>query len=248
MTVQQIMDTALGIAHTKESQVGSANLLRWFNISRKRIGSLITQSVDENYFSFQWNLDAVASQAEGEYTLPAISSTDAGIVKIDKVLMKGYSTDDLYQPCNEVKLNELGHDWTWYLSNTPKSNPIYRLGPKSIFLAPQFATTDIVVADNDQIELHGTKKLVDLTAVALEALILIQDDVQWCIAEYMVPFILRARGKKSEATNAINGLGGVASELVATLTNRTRDFQEANVPDESNLGFGEDSFNSWPKP
>ncbi len=251
MTVQQIIDLSLSLAHTKESQVGSANVLSWFNIARKRIGSLITQNVDENYFASEWFIDAVADQADGKYDLPDADQDSEGIVKIDRVLIKGYNTDTYYEPCNEIKLGELPLDWTWYLNNRPKSHPVYRLGATSIFIAPKFVEADItdadgtVITNNNQIELHGTKKLIDLAADASDDTILIPDDVQWAIAEFIVPLILRSRGKKSEASDLNNALPGVAAEVISTLTNRTRDFMEAKVPRESEYGYEEMKYSDW---
>lgn len=240
MTVQQIINLALSRAHTKEAQIGSANALTFFNIARKKAGSVIIQHVQENYFYDTFSIDAVADQTDGEYTLPEADHNSDGIVKIDRVEIKGYSTDDYFVPATEVKINNMQYEWAYYIKNQPKSDPIYRLGASSIFIAPQFESDDISGADNNQIRLHGVKKLIDLAADDDESTILISDDVHYVIADLMVPDILRERGRTTESGNyEKNNVPISISEMITVLTNRTRDFQEAKMPDESDTEYGE---------
>lgn len=240
MTVQEIINLALSRAHTKEAQIGSANALIFFNVARKKAGSAIIQHVDENYFYSTFSIDAVADQANGEYTLPEADYNSEGIVKIDRVEMKGYSTDTYFIPVNEIKLNELAYDWAWYLANQPKSEPIYYLTSLGIRIAPQFDADDITAEDNDQIRLHGVKKLIDLAADAASSDILFPDNIHYVIADLMVPDILRERGRTNEASNyESKNVPLSISEMISTLTNRTRDFQEARLPDESSTEYGE---------
>ena len=236
MTVQQIIDLALSNAHTKETQVLAANTIIWYNKARARVYAFIRQYVDENYFADDFFIDAVVSKANGEYTLPVYAVGPPivyGISEIDRVLIKGYSTDTYYTAAQEVDIKTLPYDWSWYLTNQPKNLPLYYLGKDVIRIAPQFDTADVVAVDNNQIKLHGQRSLLDLAAGATDSVI--PDHVHFVLADFMVPDILRARGRMSEAQTAENRLPGVVSEMVNTLTNRTKDDDTAKLPDETAL-------------
>lgn len=237
MTVQQIIDLGLSNAHTREAQVGAANTIIWYNKARNRVAAFIRQNVDENYFFDDFYINAVAAQTNGEYTLPVYVAGPPlvqGISEIDRVLIKGYSTDIYYTPCTEVDIRILPNDWAWYLANQPKNKPIFYLGKGVIRIAPQFATLDIggVVA-NQMIKLHGQRELIDQAAGGAEADVIIPTKVHYVISEFMVPDILRARGREASAQSAENRLPGIVGEMVNTLTNRTKDDDTAKLPDET---------------
>lgn len=238
MTVAQIQSLALALTGTKSGQVGTADLLTWFNIARKRVGSVIMKDVDENYFFQIWKRDAVAAQTNGEYPYPEADNDSAGMVKCLNVAIKGYSTDLYYQIAREVKLADLEYDWEWYLANQAKSNPIYFIGDESIFIAPQFAAADVGASGNVQIKLTGLAKLTDLTAEGAATTILIPDDHQHVIAMCMMPFILRSRGKKSEADSEENNARIALEDMCDSLTNRDHSNQQATLPNDSALQTG----------
>ena len=125
MTYNEIITLALADSHTKAGQVSAGLLKTFFNISRKELGNSIIKDVDENYFFNIWKRDAIVDQENGEYPYPEADSDSAGMQKCLGVLIKGLSTDIDYTKAREVDIKALPRDWSWYLTNQPKSDPIY---------------------------------------------------------------------------------------------------------------------------
>lgn len=241
MTYNEIIALALYNTHTKAAQVDATMLQAAFNYSRNRIAKTLIQGIGENYFFEIWKRDAVANQENGEYPYPIADEHAAGAEKITGVLIKGYSTDVDYTPCREVDIKNLDHDWSWYLVNQPKSDPIYFIGDESLFIAPQFATADLPAEpdNNRQIKLTGIAKLEDLAAGATSAAILLPSSLHIRIALGMEEFIYKARKMKSEAAAAKSDFEYELTLIVDELTNRNNSNMQASLPDETATGYGE---------
>lgn len=245
MTVAQIISLALSNTHTKSSQVAAADLLTFFNICRNELGNLIVKEVDENFFFQIWTIDAedntVAKRANGEYLYPVASSSQAGMLKLLRLAIKGYSTDTYYKNCREVDIKNLPEDWLWYMVNQSKADPIYFIGDESFFIAPEFKAADLPAtpAGNVQIKCYGIAKLTDLTASDVETAVLIPSDFHQSISVGMEQYIYKARGKKKEAFDAMVDFNNKKQEMIDTLTNRDNSAMTAKLPGDYNLGFGE---------
>lgn len=241
MTYDNIVDLALTMSHTKSAQVTAANLKTFFNIKRKELANVIVKDVDEEFFFQIWKRDAIASQTNGEYPYPEADDDSAGMLKLKALYVKGYSTDLQYTKAREVKLADLPYDWDYYLEYQPKSDPIYFIGDSSIFIAPQFAAADLPdsPSGNVQVKLIGIPKFIDLDTGATSAAILIPDDSHHRIAIGMKELILRSRNKVSEADKAFNEFEAEKGKMIDELTNRDTSQMIANVPDDTNLQYGE---------
>lgn len=241
MTVQQIMDLALSNTHTKAAQVNSISLLSWFNIIRKNVGNAIVADVDENFFYNIWKRDAIvnttANQENGEYPYPEADADSAGALKINRVSIKGYSTDIYFKPCREVKPQNLPEDWGWYMVNQPKSDPIYFIADESVFIAPEFKAADLPdsPSGNAQIKMEGIAKLTDLAADGAASAILIPDDYQHLISLGMEEYIYKSRGKRNEGIASKNSFEFEKSVMIDKLTNRDNSEMIATVPGTANL-------------
>ena len=241
MGYDAIITLALSNTHTKTGQVSASILKSAFNIARKELANTIIKEVDENYFFQIWKRDAVADQENGEYPYPKATNEAAGMSKCQGLFVKGYKDDLDFTKANEVDIKTLPKDWSWYLDNQPKDQPIYFIGDESFFVAPQFKSADLpdTPAGNNQIKLLGISKFIDLDTGALDSAILIPDDSHHRIAIGMEPWILKARGKKNEATLAFQEFEVEKQKMVDELTNRDNSGMTAKLPNDYGLGFGE---------
>lgn len=241
MTYDQIVAMALAQTHTKAGQVSAGDLKTYFNISRKELANCIIKDVDENFFFQIWKRDAIADQENGEYPYPEADNDSAGMLKCLGALIKGYSTDTYYTKAREVDIKRLENDWSWYLANQPKADPIYFIGDDSVFIAPQFVAADLPASPsgNAQVKLLGIAKMIDLDTGAAASAILIPDDSHHRIAIGMKQWILAARGKKSEAAQASQEFEFEKSKMIDELTNRDNSGMTAALPSDYNLGYGE---------
>lgn len=245
MTVAEIMALALSNAHTKSNQVDSDDKLRWFNIIRKDIAKTIMKDVSENYFFEIWTIDAedneTATRVNGEYLFPEASSTSVGMKKLLRLAVKGYSTDNYHTPAREVDPRQLERDWSFYVKNQSKANPIYFIGDRSFFIAPEWKPEDLpdTQSGNKQIKAYGIASVVDLAADAAEDAILIPEDYHWLVALGMEQYIFKSRGKQGEAINSMNEYEAKKSEMIDGLTNRDLSRMKATIPNDTNLQYGE---------
>ena len=241
MTYDEIITLALSNTHTKSGQVGADLLKTAFNISRNTIANAIIKDVDENYFFQFWTRDAVADQNNGEYPYPKATSDSAGMSKCLKLAIKGKYNDTLYTTAREVDVKALPRDWSWYLENQPKSDPIYFIADESVFIAPQFSETDLpeTPSGNKQIKLYGIAKMSDLDVGALESAILIPVESHWRIALGMEQFIYKARKLKQEAFDSKQEFEVEIAKMIDELTNRDNSKMTAKLPNDYGLGFGE---------
>jgi len=247
MTAQQIANLALSNTHTKSTQITDANLLLFLNLARHDLAQTIIKDVNENFFFQIWTIDAQdntnTDRANGEYIYPASTSSQAGMQKLMRLLIKGYSTDENYTPAREVDPTEIlkYHDWAWYMENQPKSDPIYFVADESIFIAPEFKAADLPdsPSGNAQIKLYGIATLADITIAAAESAILIPKDYHEVIALGMEKYIYKARGKKKEAFDSMTDYERSKQEVIDKLTNRDQSYFEASLPNDRDLQYGE---------
>lgn len=237
MDYNAIIALALADSHTKAGQVSSTNLATYFNICRNELGNLIIKDVDEDFFFQIWTRDAIANQTNGEYPYPEADSDSAGMLKCNTISVKTKPTDVYHKPAREVKLSQLDHDWSWYLVNQPKDDPIYFVADTSIFIAPQFDTNDLPTSPsgNAQIKLTGIAKLTNLAAGATEASIMIPTPER--IAIGMKYWILKSRGMDNKAELAKREFENAKLTMVSELTNRDNSEMCARLPDDTNLQY-----------
>ena len=128
-----------------------------------------------------------------------------------------------------------------YLTNQPKDHPIYFIADESIFIAPQFVTSDLPDAPsgNLQIKINGIAKLIELSVGATSAQILIPTDSHHRIAIGMEQWIYKARKMAKEAINSKNEFEIEKQNMVDELTNRDNSAMCATLPSDINLGYGE---------
>lgn len=245
MNVADIQALALSNTHTKSNQVNDSDMLRWFNIIRKDLAKTIMKDVSENYFFEIWEIDAEDNtndnRANGEYLFPEASSTKVGLRKLLNLAIKGRSTDSYHTPATEVDVSQLQKDWKYYMKNQPKEEPIYFMGDRSFFIAPEFKPEDLPdsPSGNKQIKAYGVASVADLAADATEDKILIPDDYHDLIALGMEQYIFKYRGKKDEAVNSMNEFEAKKSEMVDGLTNRDYSRMQAKLPNDTGLQYGE---------
>jgi hypothetical protein len=164
--------------------------------------------------------------------------------KLLRLAVKGISTDLFHKPATEKDFKALEHDWSWYMTNQPKSDPIYFIADESIFIAPEFEAADLPTpqAGNKQIKLYGIAKIVDLLATATETAILIPVDFHPLIALGMEQYIYKARSKRNDAINAAAEFATKKVDMVDSLTNRDNSPMIAELPNDINLGYGNSGF------
>lgn len=237
MDFNAIIALALADSHTKAGQVSSTNLASYFNICRNELGNLIIKDVDEDFFFQIWKRDAVANQENGEYPYPEADSDSAGMLKCNNIYVKTKSTDVYYKQAREVKLSQLDHDWSWYLDNQPKDDPIYFIADNSVFIAPQFSADDLPTSPsgNAQIKLTGIAKLTNLAAGATEAAVLIPTPER--IAIGMKYWILKSRNMNAAAAAAKQEFDAAKLTMVSELTNRDNSEMCARTPDDTTLQY-----------
>lgn len=239
MTYNTIVALALAQSHTKAGQVLASDLKTYFNIARNELGNLIIKDVDEDFFFQIWQRAAIANQENGEYPYPESDSDSAGMLKCNNVYVKTRYTDAFHVPAREVKLSALPHDWSWYLVNQPKDDPIYFIADQSIFIAPQFNSEDLPDVEpsggNKMIKLTGLAKLTDLDVGATEGSILIPTPER--IALGMVPWILKSRKLLKEAAQAEVDFNSAKNTMVDELTNRDNSQMCARIPDDTALQY-----------
>lgn len=237
MDFNAIIALALADSHTKAGQVSSTNLASYFNICRNELGNLIIKDVDEDFFFQIWKRDAVVNQENGEYPYPEADSDSAGMLKCNNVYVERKSTGPYHLPAREVKLSQLNHDWSWYLDNQPKSDPIYFIADESIFIAPQFTADDLPASPsgNAQIKLTGIAKLTNLAAGATEAAVLIPTPER--IAIGMKYWILKSRNLNAAAAAAKQEFDTAKLTMVSELTNRDNSEMCARTPDDTALQY-----------
>jgi len=243
MTVAEIMALALSNAHTKSNQVDSDDKLRWFNIIRKDIAKTIMKDVSENYFFEIWTIDAedneTAERVNGEYLFPKASSTSVGMRKLMRLAIKGHSTDTYHTTAREVDPRQLEKDWSYYVKNQSKANPIYFIGDRSFFIAPEWKPDEVGGAGNKQIKAYGIASVADLASDANESAILVPEDYHWLISLGMEQYVFKSRGKQNEAINSMNEYEAKKSEMIDGLTNRDVSRMKASLPNDNNLQYGE---------
>lgn len=240
MTYNEIITLALSISHTKAGQVSAASLKSFFNIARNELGNAIIKDVNEDFFYEIWKRDAVADQENGEYPYPEANEESAGMLKCLDVGVKVMSTDFYYTKAQEVDRKALPHDWEWYLTNQPKSKPIYYIADNSVFIAPQFNTNDLPddPSGNKQIKLTGIAKFTDLDAGATDDAILIPTASHPRIAIGMKQWIMEARGKTKEAITAQQKFEFEKITMIDELTNRNDSQMISTTPNDIQLGYG----------
>jgi len=247
MTVQSIVNLALSNTHTKSSQVSAANLISFFNLSRNNVAQAIMKNVNEDFFFQIWTIDAADNtnpdRANGEYLYPQATSSQAGMQKLISLAIKGYDTDTYFTPSKEASLRELQkhHDWLWYMVNNPKSQPIHFIADESFFLAPEFKPEDLpdTQEGNNQIKAYGVATITDLTITSEESTILVPKDHHEVIALGMEKYIYKARGKKKEAFDSLTEFERASQDMTDKLTNRDDSFMQAELPNDTNLQYGE---------
>jgi hypothetical protein len=244
MTAAQIISLALSNTHTKTGQISAASLLTFLNVIRAEIASTIIKEVSEDFFFQIWTIDAKDTtdiyRTNGEYVFPASTSTYSGMAKLNKLAVKGLSTDLYHTPAREVDMKALDRDWSWYMVNQPKNDPIYFIADESFFIAPQFTPDDLPTPalGNKQIKAYGVARITDIDASAAETAILIPIDFHPLISLGMEQFIFKARGKKNDAIGAMQEFELGKQKMIDTLTNRDNSPMYAGLPADNLLGYG----------
>lgn len=250
MNAQAIINLALSNTHTKTGQISASSLLTFFNIARAEVASTIVKEVSEDFFFQIWTIDAEdnthPARVNGEYIYPTSTSAAAGMLKLNKLAIKGLSTDVYYTPAREVDMKALPRDWSYFMANQPKADPIYFVADESIFIAPEFKAEDLPASplNNKQIKLYGVARVTDLLANAAEDAILIPIDFHPLIATGMEQYINKSRGKDAKAASALQEFEFGKQKMIDTLTNRDNSPMFASLPNDINLGYGDAGSNN----
>ena len=245
MTVSEVLSLAYTYAHTTSTEVDPSdtsltNSYLFLNNAIDKILARIISDVDEGYNYEIWHTHAEADRANGEYLLPLEGTNGsgdyvAGCLKVENVYIKYvYDSSRIYKDhikAEEVDPTVLDYDWTYYLENQSKSNPIYYISDKSIFIAPEFNSDDLGADPNNQIKLTGvrtSKRLtVDDASTDLKTLTPIPRQYQWLIARGWVAEFMQSRLRDGEENDAEATFLREVNNMVLDLGNRTL------APDES---------------
>ena len=239
MNVLAIVDLARNQTHVLGEDFPNADAIIYFNESYKKVCNEIITKVAENYFFQIWDRSANADQLSGEYPYPVAQEVVGvgipGMSKLQKLAVKPTPDDD-FVFADEVKVDDLPRDWSWYLENQPNSKPIYFIGGNSFFIAPQFKAEN-VDSEISQIKCYGSKKVLDLEIGDIEAAVLVPTEFHEVIALGIEPYIYKRQGLGAESNNAKNSFNEALFKMVGTLTDRTLASFAPELPNDYHLQY-----------
>lgn len=222
MNVQSIINRARRLWYISSNQYTDAEALEDFNIVRSKLGKVINQRVDEDFFFDILTTDLIANQSE--YNL-FDDTNDIVVDKLQDVYVKYDATAAQHTKATLVDKDSLDKDLNWYAENQPQSNPIYYVADESVFVYPEGT------AVTDWLQYHATLKLNDLLITATEEEILI--DAPELLADGMLPYIYQKRGLLNEKNDAKVSYENSVSEYIELLSDRISTTQEIEIPEDS---------------
>ena len=222
MNVQSIINRARRLWYISSNQYTDAEALEDFNIVRSKLGKVINQRVDEDFFFDILTTDLIASQSE--YNL-FDDTNDIVVDKLQDVYVKYDATAAQHTKATLVDKDNLDKDLNWYAENQPQSNPIYYVADESVFVYPEGT------AVTGGLQYHATLKLNDLLITATEEEILI--DAPELLADGMLPYIYQKRGLLNEKNDAKVSYENSVSEYIELLSDRISTTQEIETPEDS---------------
>ena len=222
MNVQSIINRARRLWYISSNQYTDTEALEDFNIVRKKLGKVINQRVDEDFFFDILTTDLIANQSE--YNL-FDDTNDIVVDKLQDVYVKYDATAAQHTKATLVDKDSLDKDLNWYAENQPQSNPIYYVADESVFVYPEGT------AVTDWLQYHATLKLNDLLITDEEEAILI--DAPELLADGMLPYIYQKRGLLNEKNDAKVSYENSVSEYIELLSDRISTTQEIETPEDS---------------
>lgn len=236
MTVSTIIALARTLTKTTSSQVSDANALVFLNAVYHDAIAAVLQYVSEDFLFETWVTDALASQENGEYPFPSPDADNAGLWKLKGVEVKPLTTDLYYVKATQVDIRSLDKPWDWYLVNQPASTPIYWIADDSFFLAPNFTSDTAGNAGNEQIKLHGTKRVSDLGASGAENTILLPREYHAkVLAKGMKPYIFDLLKQTSLKNDALVEYENEKQKMVLELSDRDISLGQLSLPNDQDL-------------
>ena len=131
--------------------------------------SLFVSKADSDFNWDEWTTDTVSLQSE--YTLPAVSRTAYGTKAVHGIAVN-YDGNTLqntgtlgFVTAREVSTNSLKEDWSYYVENQSKDDPIYRVSDVSVFVAPAPVSSE---AGTGRLKIIGIRNIKDYTINAVD--------------------------------------------------------------------------------
>lgn len=261
MTPTEIISLGYLQAHTTATEVDPsdvtyANSYLFLNLAIDKIMNRIITDIDESFLYEIWTTNA-GEKVHGEYPLPIQTGTGvgetfyAGAKKIERVFVNYENPDDYtdmdewkthYKEAKEIDQSMLKSDWNYFLQEQPEDEPIFFVGDRSIFIAPQFEADDIGAEPNNQIKMEGVrtwKKLnyTDDSVLEIEHLIGVPREFHYILAIGWESEFKRSRLRPDEKNEAAAEFAREIEKLIVDLGSRTLAPDEAQLPSDVSLQY-----------
>jgi len=187
------------LANVSIDDYPDTRLLPFFNVVKDDFWSYLITAIRANY---NWDIWTVTQTVinQSEYVIPEAATDKEWNLKISWLWIC-YDWDKYddwrykYVKAREVNIQSLQKHWNYYLNNQPKTDPIYYIADKSIFIAPTF---DKVLPD--AIEIRWIKNIVDYTVDSTEEDIKLPSYLHMDLVQWVLPFIHKAEWRLDEAS------------------------------------------------
>ena len=244
MLPNEIITTAREWSNTPSTVVSDSIALRYLNMRKDDLWSAFVSRADVDFNWEEWTTDTVALQSE--YSIPTVTRTTIGakaihgvhIAYTDETLLNTGSLD--YAIAREVSTGSLKNPWSWYVENQPSSDPIYRVGDSSVFIAPAPLSSE---AGTGRLKLIGVRNIPDFTvsgvdgatSTTTEALMRFPLDRQKTLALGLCADLARYRQKSQEAADWDAQYSREKGEYVSQASQRTATSFTAAYPEDGNV-------------
>jgi hypothetical protein len=193
------------------------------------------ENIDEDYFYTKWDIDAVAAQTDGAYSLTIGDATTQGLRRILRVEILMDDDDDYYKVAERISPRDLTEPWDYYLAQEGTSTPKYFIAENKIYIAPQFSADRVGGAPNNQIRIWGIASNIDLVAGGAETTILIPRIYHNVLILGLKYYLLDAYGEEDRANRAFTLYEASKERMLQELTDRDRHITLVATPDTSTL-------------
>lgn len=233
--VDDIIDRAQSAIQYDDNDIDATTALEYLNEMVYHPILSAIENIDEDYFYTSWEIDAVADQTDGAYTLETGDATTQGIRRILRVEIKVDDDDEYYKVAKPINPRDLTESWDVYLAKEDGTQPSYYIAENKIYLAPQFSSDQVGSAPNDQIRIWGIASNVDLLVGGAESTIMIPRIYHNVLILGLKYYLLDALGEEDRATRAFTLYEAAKTRMLEELTDRDRHINQAGTPDTTSL-------------
>lgn len=229
-------DLARELSNVSEADYSDTRLLPFFNRVKDDLWSYLITWVNEDYNWDIWKTTSVVNQSE--YVIAEAATDSLWVLQINWVSINyDWETHDdwslKYIKAKRVRLWNLSEDWEYYTNNQSKSNPIYYIADKSIFIAPHPSSAE---AWSNRIKLKWIKSIVDYTTSTVEANIWIPSFLFDILIQWVLPYIHRSEWRKDEASFELKEYKEQRDLAVKKFSERDQWTYYMTLPDEQEVG------------